>query len=226
MIDILIPVLERPGHVPLLVESIAAATKNEHRVYFICSRGDTAEIEAVQAVGLKPLVYHSAPGPGDFACKINWAFDQTDSEWVFQGADDIRFGIDWDVYALKVADRTRASVIGTNDLHNGAVKRGNHSTHTLIRRSYIEVQGGTADDSGRVFHEGYDHWFVDNELVETAKARKAWAFSRHSVVEHFHPYWGNALMDATYHKAMRSTERDKRLFLERLPLMRGSVRVP
>ena len=220
-IDILIPVLNRPESVPLLVDSIRAATRSEHTIYFICSRGDRPEIEAVEAAGLEPLVFHSAPGPGDFAKKINWAFEQTDAEWVFQGADDIRFSDRWDIYALAVAKKSRASVIGTNDLHNPSVKRGEHSTHTLIRRSYIERYGGTFDNSGRVFHEGYDHQYVDNEFIVTATQRGEFAFSPKSVVEHFHPHWGNARMDSTYTKAMRKGMRDRRLYRDRLRMITG-----
>ena len=220
-IDILIPVLRRPGHVSPLVESIRSATSTEHTIWFICTRGDTAEIDAVREAGLEPLIHPEPAGKANFARKINWAFDQTQDEWVFQGADDIRFSAGWDSAALLIARRTGARVIGTNDLHNPAVLRGRHSTHTLFRRDYILERGGTFDDSGRVFHEGYDHQFVDNEFVETAKARAEWQFSQRSVVEHFHPHWGNATTDATYRKATRQTIHDRNLFSQRLSQIRG-----
>lgn len=218
-IDLLIPVLDRPHKVAPLVESITACTKSEHAIFFICSRDDEPEIAAVREAGLEPLVYHSAPGRGDFAKKINWAFEQTSGEWFFQGADDIRFRPGWDVQALVIARRARCSVIGTNDMHNPAVRRHQHSTHTLIRRSYIEEQGGTFDGSGRVFHEGYDHQYVDNEFIALAKKRGEFAFASRSLVEHFHPHWGNATMDATYLKATRKTMQDRRLFRERMSAM-------
>lgn len=222
-IDILIPVLNRPGHVRPLVDSITQATGSEHAIWFICSRGDLAQIAAVREAGLEPLVFHSAPGPADFARKINWAYTQTTAPWLFQGADDIRFGPGWDVEALAIARKTGARVIGTNDLHNPAVKSGRHSTHTLFARSYIEEHGGTFDGSGEVFHIGYDHQYVDNEFVETAKYRGEWAFSARSVVEHFHPHWGNASMDTTYRKATRRTIQDRRLYRDRMFSLTGNT---
>ena len=170
----------------------------------------------MEEAGLTPLIHPEPAGAGNFARKINWAFTQTSREWFFQGADDIRFSAGWDVEAFRIAERRRASVIGTNDLHNPLVKRGKHSTHTLIRRSYIEEHGGTFDGTGLVFHEGYDHQWVDNEFIETAKFRKAWAFSAGSVVEHFHPHWGNAHTDPTYRKATRATRKDMLLYRERM----------
>ena len=32
-------------------------------------------------------------------------------------------------------------VIGTNDLHNPAVLRGLHSTHSLVKRTYADLGG-------------------------------------------------------------------------------------
>lgn len=215
MIDLLVPVLGRPRNAQPLVDSIRASTSVEHAVHFICSRGDDAEIAACRKTGANVLVYREPPGPGDFARKINWAFGVTEAEWVFQGADDIRFSPGWDRAALDLAQMRGAQVIGTNDLHNPAVKRRLHSTHTLFSRSYIEQQGGTFDGSGTVFCELYDHQFCDTEFVETARGRGVWAFCRESVVEHLHPHWGLAEMDDTYRKAFSQYGPDRQLYIER-----------
>jgi len=98
--------------------------------------------------------------------------------------------------------------------------RGRHATHPLVRRSYVE-EHGTIDEPGKVLHEGYDHQWVDNELVETAKARGAWAFAKNSHVEHLHPFWPDGKggkkgeMDATYEKALSSPRKDMALFRSR-----------
>jgi len=216
-IDVLIPVLGRPVN----ARKVATSLKKTHSAYnlvFICSPGDSAQIEASKRFG-DVLVVDWAPGKGDFAKKINTAFRETDSEWVFQGADDISFGEKWDLHALKAAERG-FRVIGTNDLHNPAVKAGKHSTHTLFARSYVEERPATVDESDPVFWEGYDHQFCDMELVEVAKRRGEWAFAKRAIVEHFHPHWGNAESDQTYVKAMRSTNHDRRLYMTRMGIMR------
>jgi hypothetical protein len=216
-IDVLIPVLGRPVN----ARKVATSLQNTHSAYnlvFICSPGDSAQIEASKRFG-DVLVVDWAPGKGDFAKKINTAFRETDSEWVFQGADDITFAEKWDLHALRVAgDRFR--VIGTNDLHNPAVKAGKHSTHTLFARSYVEERPATVDESDLVFWEGYDHQFCDMEFIEVAKRRNEWAFAKRAVVEHFHPHWGNAEGDPTYTKAMRSTNHDRRLYMTRMGIAR------
>lgn len=223
MIAILCPVLDRPHNAGPFYDS-CAGTRAEHEVYFICSPGDSEQIAACKTTGAKVLTVPWRPGPADFAKKINWAFDHTDEEWLFQAADDVRFTPKWDVHALVVAQRKNAGVIGTNDLGNPSVKRGRHSTHTLFRREYIERWGGTVDGSGRVFSEVYDHQWCDNEFIMTATYRRQFAFSRNSIVEHLHPHWGKNEMDPTYEKATRSSESDMLLYKERFKLIAERVR--
>jgi hypothetical protein len=222
-IDVLVPVLGRPQNVAPLLESLAV-TRVEHRVFFICSPGDSEQIAACEVSGHPTLIVNWTPNRGDYAKKINWGFEQTDAEWVFQGADDLRFYPDWDVAALRCARQREKQVIGTNDMHNPQVKRGIHATHFLIARSYIEEQGGTFDDSGAIFCEKYDHQYVDLEFCETARRRGAWFYCRNSVVEHLHPHWGLAEQDETYKKAMRRTGQDRRIYMQRMGHARTKVR--
>lgn len=77
---------------------------------------------------------------------------------------------------------------------------------------------GTVDERGRAVHGGYSHWFVDDELVWTAKHRNAWAFCREAVIEHLHPYWGTAPMDATYQLGEANAAADAELFRTRAHL--------
>ena len=156
MIDILIPALGRPDDIPRLAESLPT----DHRVVFICSPLDMDQIEACRRTNREVWIAEWEPGKGDFAKKINWAYERTDSEWLFQGATDIRFHEGWDRMALRVAERSGKRVIGTNDLHNPQVRRAMQSTHTLFARSYIEAYGGL-DDTGKVFSEAYDHQFCN-----------------------------------------------------------------
>lgn len=223
MIAILVPVLNRPQNVQPFLESVAN-TQEEHKVYFICSPGDRAEIKECEQSGAEVFKFHRKAGPGDFAQKINFAFDNTTEDFLFQGADDIRFRPGWDRQALRLSRKVHGGVIGTNDLWNPDVKRGRNSTHTLFARSYIEEFGsGTADNTGRVFCELYDHQYVDVEFIHTAKMRRRFVFSRNSIVEHLHPHWKRAEMDATYEKATRHTAQDRRLFMDRLILIKDQT---
>ena len=224
MIDILIPVLRRPHNAQRVMDSIRGATGTPHRVHFICSPRDNPQIDACLLTGAAVLVCDWNPSAGDYARKINWGFRVTADEWVFQGADDVIFHPNWDAAALSVARQTKKRVIGTNDLHNPSVKRGKHSTHTLIARSYVEERPATIDESDPVMWEGYDHQYVDLELIEVAKRRNEFAFAQNAIVEHFHPHWGNALTDPTYRKAFRRTVADRMLYAERLGIKRASTR--
>lgn len=208
-----------------MLRTLEYATSADFSVYFICSPGDDEQIESCRSTGYTTWVVDWEPGRADFARKINWAFPQTSAEWLFQGADDIRFSPGWDVEAFAVAEQTGASVIGTNDLHNPSVKAKLLATHIFFARSYIDTYGGTFDGTGAVFSETYDHQFVDNEFVALARARKQWAFAEKSIVEHLHPVWGLADWDPVYEKAFRETSQDQRLHARRMQRMQRAVAV-
>jgi glycosyltransferase involved in cell wall biosynthesis len=216
VISVLIPVLGRPQNAQAVCDSIHEATSFDHEIIFVVSRSDEEELEAVCATGEDHLIVSWPPGPGDFARKTNVGFAEAAMEWVFLGADDLRFHPGWDEEALSLADETGAKVIGTQDLCNPLVKRGRHSTHSLVHAAYIAEFGGTFDEQpGVVYAECYDHQSVDNELLVVAQDRGVWAFADDAIVEHMHPLARKANTDATYRKGMALGREDNRLFMQR-----------
>lgn len=218
-IAILIPVLNRPQNAMRVVESIVAATSVQHEIMFLCTRGDYAEIEACEALfpGVLTVFMDGPPGNGDYAAKINKGFRWTTTPFVFTGADDLDFQPGWDTAALAALESSGAGVCGTWDGGNPLVKKGRHSTHSLVRRAYIDECGGTWHDGpGVVLHEGYRHQWVDTELCEVAMERDCWVFAYDSRVIHKHPFWDRSVpRDATYEKALSGASEDLALFRAR-----------
>jgi hypothetical protein len=179
---------------------------------FGCSQLDTAVIEELEARG-EQLFVIPGPRPGDYARKINVGFRKTTEPLVFLGASDLLFHPGWfEAATAQLADGI--GVVGTNDLGSPRVMAGDHSTHSLVTREYVE-RFGTIDCPGKVLHEGYEHEYVDDELVLTAKHRGAWAFAADSHVEHLHPSWGKAPSDAMYSQQRRRMHRGRRVFQRR-----------
>lgn len=215
---IVVPVLRRPHRVGPLVASVAAATPEPHRVLFVCSANDPDEIDAVKDSGSDLLVV-PAYSKGDYARKINAGFARSDEPWVFLGADDLDFHPGWLPAALAPFENPAVGVVGTNDLGNARVMAGDHATHSLVRRAYID-QHGTIDEAGKVLHEGYWHEFVDDEFVATAKKRGAFAFAADSKVEHLHPLWGKSPTDPIYDAHARRMRAGRVVFNRRRRLWR------
>lgn len=216
---VLVPVLNRPHRALPLAKNLRETCDAE--LLFIVSQSDSKELEAVksasgQVEGVSFLGVPWKPAAGDYAKKINFGFNQTDQTWVFTGADDLFFHPNWLENALAVHHSTNQQVIGTNDLCNPTTKHGKHSTHTLVHREYIEDIGASWDGPGVVLHEGYDHQYIDNELVVAAKMRREWAHASDSHVQHLHPLCGGSVRDATYNKALARGREDGRLFLRRM----------
>lgn len=219
-VALLIPMLTRPHRVGPLVASIRSATIVPHVIVFVCTEGDDEVIAAVEAVrdlhtGVQ--LYVIAPNErGDYAKKINLGYAVTTEPHLFLGADDLRFHRGWYEAA---ANRLRNGIhiVGTQDKANRRVRQGLHATHSLVTREYIE-RWGTIDEPGKVLHEGYLHEFVDDEFVETAKTREAFAFEHRSVVEHLHPTVGKAPWDPLYEAQRHRMNSDRRVFMERRKL--------
>jgi hypothetical protein len=218
-IVIVVPVLGRPHNAGPLATNIAEATTVPYRLVFVCSPDDTPQAAACQQLlhdGLASVLTMDAPATrGDFARKVNAAYQMTREPFLFQAADDVVFHPGWAEACLAAIDAGGFGVCGTNDLANPVVRRGLHSTHSLIRRSYIDDPGASADGPGTVFSEAYWHQWVDNELVGLAKARGAYVTAPGALVEHRHPVWRTAPDDATYRRGSEHAREDARLFRQR-----------
>jgi hypothetical protein len=224
LVYVLIPVLNRPERVEPLLESLASSAgyHAKLRPLFLASPGDEAEIAACRASDADTVVVPWECGDGDYARKINLGANlarEEGADWFFHGADDLCFCPGWADEAIKVGERHGKAFVGTDDLGNGLVRAGRHSTHSLVRVDYLDQ--GTIDEPGKLLHEGYDHQYVDTEAVGTAMARDEWVFAPTSKVEHLHYFWGKSQNDATYLKAMRAGTSDAALFQSRQHLWLG-----
>jgi GT2 family glycosyltransferase len=209
---VIVPTLRRPQNAAPFMESLAASGAPLARVYAVADPGPDADAWA--GAGAEVLTWDGPP-PGTFAERVNAGYRATTEPWLLLAGDDVRFHPGWLDQAQHAA-RDGASVIGTNDLHNPRVTAGDHSPHPMIRRAYIDEQGASWDGPKIVCHEGYRHWFVDDEIVQAAKQRDTWVMAIHSKVEHLHPLWGLAADDDTYRLGQSHVEADKALFGERL----------
>lgn len=213
-IAVVVPVLGRPQNAGPLVESFAASGADA-RLLFVVSASDLAELRAVRETGADYTLTDWVPGHADFARKVNLAYRLTREEFIFQAADDVEFEGGWDSWALQAIEQGGAGVCGTNDQANPSVKAGRHSTHSLIRRSYVDECGASWDGPGTVFSEAYSHQWCDVELVELARSRGCWVFAPEAIVRHRHPLWRTAEKDATYTKGQQHGREDHALFEQR-----------
>lgn len=190
-----VPMLGRPHQVGLLLESIRATVPAAHVVWAL-STGDTTVVKATAAVGGETVLVPYQP-VGDYARKINAVYRSTSEPLIFTAAGDLRFHSGW-YQAATAALTPGIGVVGTNDLGSPRVVAGDHGTHFVVTRAYAD-EHGTVDGPGRIFAEVYPHEYVDDELVETAKWREAWAAATDSHVEHLHPNWHRDVpMDGLY----------------------------
>ena len=193
---VLVPMLHRAHRVEPILASVDAATPGAS-VLFLVTPDDAQVQDAVAQTGGRQLLVERKPR-GDYARKINHGFAATTEPLVFLGADDLHFRAGWFEEACRKLT-PGIGVVGTNDLCNRRTRSGQHSTHSLVTREYV-TRFGTIDEPGKVLHEGYPHEYVDDELVGTAKRRRAYAHATRAIVEHLHPMAGKAPMDPMYAK--------------------------
>jgi hypothetical protein len=213
---IVVPMLGRPHRVAPLLASIDATTAG-CRVLFCLTKGDTAVLREVDRHHRERMLFEPR-ARGDYAVKINTGARATDQPLIFTGADDLTFLDGW--YEAATAELAPGiGVVGTNDLGSPRVMAGDHSTHSLVTREYM-TRYGTIDEPGKIYHEGYLHEWVDDELIETAKYRGAFRMALGSHAEHLHWNWGKGPLDALYSQQQRRIRLGRPVFEQRRRLWR------
>lgn len=211
-VAVVVPVMRRPLNAAPFMRSLRAST-GLATVYAVCDPDDNDTHNAWLDAGAEVVVSDNGH---TFAQKANCAYRKTSEPWLFLCGDDVVFRPGWYDQALHVARMDKAQVVATNDLGNEAVMAGVHATHPLIARRYVDELGASWDGPGVVVHEGYRHWFCDNEWTVVAQQRGVFASALGSKVEHMHPMWGKNETDATYRKGQTHADRDRRLWERRL----------
>jgi hypothetical protein len=207
-VDVIIPtVRERAANIRPLVESLRASTGLANVILVVDDEDHQAEL-GVDA----DYVIH----PGRFPGKLNAGYQHTKADWIQFVGDDVRFHPGWLDHQQHVAGLYQAKVIGSNDLTNSRVMRGEHATHWMLARSYIEESGASWDGPGTLAHEGYKHWFVDDEIVAKAKAEGVFQVALGAVIEHLHPITGRVETDEVYKRNDAYAERDRIHYQRRL----------
>lgn len=200
-------VAERVANIPRLADTLRASTGMAEPLFVVDDEDHAAAVKEYGRTHIQP---------GKFPVKVNAGYRQTDTPWVLMVGDDVRFRPGWLDHALLTAAKYDAKVVGTNDLANPRVIAGDHATHPLMARDYIEEVGASWDGPGVVCHEGYRHWFCDDEIVTAAKQRGVFQAALGSIVEHVHPIAGKAETDEVYERNDRYASQDRDLFRKRV----------
>lgn len=221
-VAVIVPVAKRDNaarFLTSLADSLAPAQRDLVRVYVMTDDSDPGAAVAWHVAGGYPNltvdVHRYLREMGSFAEKVNRGAGISDEPWLFLVGDDVQFHRGWLDQAMQTARSTGKTVIGTNDLGNPAVLAGEHATHMFVRRDYVERVGASWDGPGIVCHEGYRHWFVDNEIVVAAKRRGQWAPCLAAHVEHLHPMFGKGETDEVYRIGQAAAATDQALWQHR-----------
>lgn len=201
-IAIFVPSLNRPHKLERLVNSIRENTKVKHKIYFVISDDESANI--LDNLGVN---FWRDDG-GTWIERNNFLYEQTDEPYIFLASDDLKFTPNWDIEALKVMEEVDG-VVPVNDLHNP------NGTSALVSRNYIQEMSCSEDTENTLVYPGYNHNYADTELFNVAKKRKRFAYAARSCVEHLHHAAGKAKFDDTYRKSDLALAEDTLLYKSR-----------
>jgi hypothetical protein len=211
MTDIFIPTL-RIDRIDNIVKNIFDTTFSPCRIYFIVEKTDFERLRGSTREEI--LLNNQSP---TYAGAINSAFEQTNGDYFFCGADDLQFYPNWLYIALEFIEEY--GVVGTNDKLNIHVRAKEHATHYLVNRNYIKKYGGTMDNSYPVLYE-YLHNYCDTEFIQTAIKRHEFKPCLDSIVKHEHWSKGKNEMDEVYQKSHKTKDIDLQTFNSRSYLWR------
>ena len=207
-VAVLIPTLGRPNKISAIVSNIID-TAPEATAYFIVEPDDPETVLAVDETDGANLIVNARCRT--YAGAINTGLLQTSEPLLFVSADDFVYHANW-LEPLVELSKTYG-MVGSNDLHNSEVLRGEMATSFLVRRDYALT--GCIDLPGLLLHEGYNHNFVDTEAVGYARSRGEFVHCAESHVEHLHPIWGKGTYDETYLKGSNLIQKDYTLYHNR-----------
>lgn len=220
-VAIFIPTLKRSHKIAAVYQN-AKENSPDTNVYFIVENHDGDSIRVLKEGGFPYFLNERSE---NYAGAINTAYLKTQEKYFFAGADDLDFKPGWLEKCLeKMVDPIK--VIGTNDLHNRKTKRGEHATHYLVDRDYIQKHSGVFDKENLVLPEDYIHNWTDREFITLAKLRGVFAPCVEAVVEHLHWATGKSPKDETYAKQDGSWDFDAELYKKRIALLTKKFETP
>ncbi len=213
---IFIPTYKRPQKIAPLAKNIHDVTRGRFKIYFLVEKDDVETIAACEQADESFIIN---TGPSSYAGSINCAYAQTSESFFFCGADDLCFQGGWLDEALGEMKDPNTGIVGTHDPIHSFV---DHSTHYLVRRTYIEQYSGCMDLRDMVLYP-YRHAWTDQEIIGVCKARGMYTYCKKSIVEHHHPGWSqkglvkksSTLFDETYAKGNRHHNEDTKVFIKR-----------
>lgn len=207
LVDVIVPTVKaRVGNLERLARSLYASTGLARLIFVVDDDEHAAEAKQWGEVVVEP---------GTFAHKINAVYPETTAPWIQVVGDDCVFRPGWLDHSQQTARLYGAKVVGSNDLANPRVLRGEHATHWMIARDYIDEVGASWDGPGVIAHEGYHHWFVDDEIVTAARGRGVFQMALGAKIEHIHPITGKVATDEVYEANDAHAAVDKLLFERR-----------
>jgi glycosyltransferase involved in cell wall biosynthesis len=211
-VDVIVPTVKpRTEKLPGLAASLKASTGLARLILVLDDGEHRAELENAGVDTADSIIT-----PGRFPVKVNAGYEASTADWIQVVGDDCVFHPGWLDHQQWVADRYGAKVVGSNDQANPRVLRGEHATHWMIARDYIETSGASWDGPGVVTHEGYKHWFCDDEIVVKARSEGVFQPALGAVIAHHHPITGLAEEDEVYRKNDQYADRDRKRFEKRV----------
>lgn len=218
-VDVIVPLM-RPENLDRLMMSVERSADVN---VIVVHDGLTEAVAGYPVTSVDTRQEHTS-----YAEKVNLGFDAGNADFVLLVGDDCEFTDGWFNEALTVS--TAGDVIGTNDsepgrTRNELVAAGRHADHFFLRRSYVDELGSSLDGPGVVAPTAYNHWYVDREIIELAKARGVYVHANECRIIHHHPgYDGDEQAredDPTYMRAVQFSEEDQRTWMRRAPLIEG-----
>lgn len=215
MIAVVVPTVNRADMLPALVANIHEATENDHRVYLVMEKDDTASLKAAAGLDTVDVVGTF----GSCSTAVNAGYWASTEPFVAVTNDDCVFHQGWDTKALQRFSES-VHVVGMND------GLGDCKCFPMVRRSFIEAESGVFDKPNQIFHE-YKSQGPDTEFTFYAMLRGVWDSAPDAVVEHRN--WRNGAADPdhpNYLKARDTILEDLEEYNRRAPLWDPEGRMP
>jgi cellulose synthase/poly-beta-1,6-N-acetylglucosamine synthase-like glycosyltransferase len=205
-ISIVVPTYKRTDNIIRTFEDLKDL---DAKIFFVCHETDKESLKMLQSLRVEIIIDTQTPSGVNATNAGYWG---SDGDLVVIGQDDFKWHDGWLEEALRVMNDTGAKVVGLND---GFIGRHEHSVGWLLDRKYVEKNSLSIGHPNVIFNPDYVKNFSDNELNDTAKFRKVWAYAESALCEHLHPSFGKGKTDETYERPDKHFSEDFMLYHKR-----------
>jgi len=184
---LIVPTRGRPHNIKELAKSLEETNSTQTDLILVLD-SDDPKLREYLSLDITSIVYpRTGKGMAKPLNRASYDLRKEYKYFAFMGDDHRPRTLDWDSQFIDELDRLGTGLVYGNDLHQGE----RLPTAVAMTGNIVRVLGGMVPP-------GMIHLYLDNFWLKLGQDLKAITYLPDTIIEHCHPVWGTAKIDAGY----------------------------